>query len=267
MTNPASGFDCELRLNRREQSFLGDRRVELLEQIATTGSISQAARSIGMSYKAAWDAVDVMNNLSDQPLVTRAAGGLNGGGSEVTRYGRGLILAYRFLQKEYEQLLERVSSQLGNVDELHQLMRILGMKTSARNQLKGTVTRVEKGAVNGNVILDLGDGLEIFANITNEAIEELQLAPGKEAVALIKSSFVILSPDRDVRVSARNRLPGTVLKVIAGAVNSEIKIELAGGRVLTAVITNDSLEEFGFAQGSECCALIKASHVILSVFD
>lgn len=264
MTSGNQDLGVELRLNMQEQNFLGDRRVALLEQIDNTGSISKAAKVIGMSYKSAWDAVDTMNNLSCKPLVMRNAGGAKGGGSEVTRYGRSLITAYRALQREYELVLERFNT-LGNAVDLQQLMRILAMKTTARNQLRGTVKQVTRGAVNGDVILDIGDGLEVFANITNESIEELGLTEGKEAVAIIKSSFAILSPDRDVRISARTRLWGTILKTTKGAVNSEIKLELPGQRVLTAVITNESLEEFGFKEGAECCALVKASHVILAV--
>jgi molybdate transport system regulatory protein len=141
------------------------------------------------------------------------------------------------------------------------------MKTSARNQYRGRVKSVLKGAVNADVILDLGDGLEIFANITNEAVEDLQLRPGREAVALIKASFVLLSPDLNVRISARNRLAGVVSAVIPGAVNCEIKIQLPGARMLTAIITNEGWQELQLHEGSPCLALVKASQVLLAVND
>jgi len=76
---------------------------------------------------------------------------------------------------------------------------------------------VRKGAVNADVILDLGGGLEIFANITNDAVEELELAPGRTAVALIKASFIVLSPDANLRISARNQLRGTVSAIVRAA--------------------------------------------------
>src|SRR5271166_3203201 len=98
------------------------------------------------------------------------------------------------------------------------LSRIYPMRISARNQLRGVVKTLQKGAVNSDVILDIGDGLEIFANITNEAVADLRLAPGREATALIKSSFVMLTPDRIVRISARNQLAGVVADVIPGSV-------------------------------------------------
>jgi len=141
------------------------------------------------------------------------------------------------------------------------------MKTSARNQYRGKIKLVKKGAVNADVVLDLGDGLEIFANITNEAVEDLQLQVGREVVALIKASWVLLSPDVKVRISARNRLAGIVSEVTPGSVNSEIKLQLPGARTLTAIVTNEGWKELGLSPGKPCLALIKASHVLLAVTD
>ena len=88
--------------------------------------------------------------------------------------------------------------------------------------------------------------MEIFAIVTNEAVEDLGLALGKETMVLIKSSFVLPIPGRELRISARNRLYGTVREVVPGAVNSEVKLELPGGRVLTAIITRGSANRVGF---------------------
>ena len=121
------------------------------------------------------------------------------------------------------------------------------MKTSARNQLRGTVKAIRQGSISAEVVLDIGDGLEIFANITNEAVEDLRLVPGREAVALIKASFIMLSTDENIRTSARNRLVGVVSAVIRGGVNSEVKIQLVGGRTLTAIVTCKAL------QGTRSC--------------
>lgn len=137
------------------------------------------------------------------------------------------------------------------------------MKISARNQYQGIIANVTPGAVNGDVAIDLGEGLEIVANITNDAIADLQLAPGKAAIAVIKSSFILLSPEPDVKISARNRIHGTVVKLIPGEVNSEVQLRLPGDRLLTAIVTRESAKEFSFAIGQPCTALIKASHVIV----
>jgi molybdate transport system regulatory protein len=252
------------RLGRR---YLGGSRIDLLEAIDRRGSISQGAKDVDLSYKAAWDAVDAMNNLAEQPLLIRAIGGQHGGGSYLTAHGREIIRLYRLLESGYQRLFTQMQAQVHDFDKLNDLLRTINMKTSARNQFRGTVKTVRKGAVNADVILDLGDGLEIFANITNEAVEDLGLKKGREAVALIKSSLVLLSPDPHIKISARNRLSGTITAIIRGSVNSEVKIQLNGGRVLTAIITEEGLEELDLAEGTPCTALVKASHVLIAVND
>jgi molybdate transport system regulatory protein len=254
-------------LNREGHGYLGVGRIALLEHIGECGSITQAARRMGMSYKAAWNAVETMNNLADYPLVVRATGGRGGGGTLLTDYGKQVIAGYRLMEAEHQRFLARMEAGIQNFHQINNLLRAISMKTSARNQFRGRVSYLEKGAVNSEVKVDLGEGLEIFAIVTNEAVEELGLALGKEALALIKASFVILSPDENLRISARNRLCGTVREVIPGAVNSEVKLDLPGGRVLTAIITQEAQSELGFAPGQRACALIKASHVILAVND
>jgi molybdate transport system regulatory protein len=260
--------DGQLWFNGDSKGYLGGKRIDLLEQIDRTGSITKAARAAGLSYKAAWDALDAVNNLSEKPLVVRAVGGQGGGGTLLTPFGRQIVHTWRRMQTEYERFLAHLAEGIDasyDFDDVNNLLRAIAMKTSARNQLRGTVSRVEKGAVNADVILDLGNGQEIFANITNDAVDELALAPGSRAIAIIKASFVILSPDADVRISARNRLRGTIVKLVPGAVNAELKLELPGGKILTAVVTRESVDEFGFAVGQPCTALVKASHVIIAV--
>jgi molybdate transport system regulatory protein len=254
-------------LDRRGRSFLGGRRIELLEAIEQHGSITQAAKAVGLSYKGAWDAVDAVNNMAEKPLVLRAAGGQHGGGSHLTDYGRHVVQLYRQLESGHQRVLTKMQQEIHDPERLNNLLRVLTLKTSARNQLRGTIKSVRKGAVNADVVLELGDGLEIFANITNEAVEDLALKRGREAIALIKSSFVLLSPDPNVRVSARNRLAGTVTSITRGSVNSEVKLSLAGGRTLAAIVTNEGIKELGLEENGRCCAIIKASHVLVAVND
>lgn len=256
-----------LELARRGRKFLAGERIDLLEAIERHGSITRAARHIALSYKAAWDTLEAMNNLADRPLLIRTAGGEHGGGSRLTEHGREAVRLYRLLESAHRRLLTRMQTKVHNFDELNQLLRAIAMKTSARNQFRGRIRSIRRGAVNADVALDLGDGLEIVANITNEAVEDLQLARGREALALIKASLVLLAPDPALRISARNRLPGVVSAVIPGAVNCEVKLELSGGRTLTAVLTLEGWKQLHLAEGSRCVGLVKASHVLLAVTD
>ena len=142
------------------------------------------------------------------------------------------------------------------------------MKTSARNVLKGVVERISDGAVNAEVVLAISPGVEIVAIVTRESVRDLALAPWREAMAIIKSSSVILAEGADpLAVSARNRLVGTVLRHEAGAVNDEVVLDIGEGQTITATITRESGETLAFAPGAPAQALIKASHVILAVDD
>ena len=254
-------------LDRKGQKYVGADRIALLESIDRLGSITAAAKDVGLSYKAAWDSVDAMNNVADKPLLIRATGGQHGGGSHLTEHGRQLVRLYRVLEAGYQQLLQQMQSQVHDFGKLTELMRAITMKTSARNQLRGIVKAVRRGAVNADVILDLGGGLEIFANITNDAVDDLDLKPGRNAVALIKASFVMLSPDENLRVSARNQLRGTIATIMRGSVNGEVKIQLPFGRMLTAIVTIEALDQLGLVEGAACSALIKSSHVLIAVND
>ncbi|WP_416830129.1 winged helix-turn-helix domain-containing protein, partial [Helicobacter ganmani] len=61
-------------IREQDKNFLGHGKVELLERIAQSGSISKAAKEMRMSYKAAWDSIDLMNNVANEPLVVRVTG-------------------------------------------------------------------------------------------------------------------------------------------------------------------------------------------------
>ena len=91
------------------RNFLGRGRVELLERIRATGSISQAAHAMKMSYKAAWDAVDAMGNAWGRPLVASAAGGKGGGGTLLTEDAERLIAAFRRWEDEHRRFLESLA--------------------------------------------------------------------------------------------------------------------------------------------------------------
>jgi molybdate transport system regulatory protein len=129
------------------------------------------------------------------------------------------------------------------------------VKTSARNQFAGKITAVREGAVNADVVLGLDDGMEIVANITSGAVRDLNLQPGRGAVALIKANFVTISSAPNEHISARNKFRGLVTRVLIGWVNSEIRLELAGTRAMTAIVSNEELGELRIAEGGWCTAL------------
>lgn len=251
-------------------TFLGDTRVRLLEAIALHGSISKAAKHVPLSYKAAWDAVDAMNNLSDQPLVERSAGGRAGGGTVLTEHGHRVVAMYRAVEGEYQTALDRLAAQFahapgGDVQAFQRLLRRMSVRTSARNQFVGTVSGLNAGPVDVEVLVRLDDGLELAAVVTRASSESLGLALGAEVMVLVKSSSLLLVTDEGLRISARNQLWGTVLRVVEGPVNAEVTLDLGRGRSATAVVTRDSVQALGLREGVRACAAFKVSSVILAV--
>ncbi|ASL46525.1 Molybdenum-pterin-binding protein MopA [Burkholderia sp. AD24] len=253
------------------QTLGGASRIALLAAIGETGSITSAAKAVGMSYKGAWDAVDTMNNLAGEPLVVRLTGGKGGGGTTLTPRAVKLIETFRAVEREHRRFLERAGAAIEGFATDWDLIGRIGVKTSARNQLYGTVSAVTRGSVNDEVSLALAGGHEIVAVVTHESTDTLGLAVGSAAFALIKASWVVLLAENDsgtpLKLSARNQLRGTVLSVKRGAVSAEVSLGLDGGAVITAVVTNESVDTLELAEGSVAVAAFKASSVILGVKD
>jgi len=80
---------------------------DLLEQIDVTGSLSEAARRLGFSYRRAWVLLDSMNRCWPRPLVDTQIGGRRGGGAHLTEAGQAVVRAYRDLQVQLEHLLDQ----------------------------------------------------------------------------------------------------------------------------------------------------------------
>ncbi|HEY2048920.1 MAG TPA: TOBE domain-containing protein [Caulobacteraceae bacterium] len=245
----------------------GEDRLRLLEAIDRLGSITAAGQAVGLSYRAAWDAVQSLNNLFPKPLVAARAGGRSGGAAELTPEGKAALATLRHVQAEIALTLERLERRLGEEagTVLADPWRLV-MRTSARNALRGVVSDVTHGAVDTEVTLKIHDDVSIVSIISKRSAEDLRLAPGMGVIALIKASFVILAQgDGPYRTSARNALPGTVTSVEEGAVNSEVAVELADGKTLTAIVTRHSAEALELKPGDRVTALVKAPHVILAV--
>jgi molybdate transport system regulatory protein len=244
----------------------GQDRVALLRAVAEQGSITHAAKAVGLSYKGAWDAIDAMNTLAGEPLVERSTGGRGGGSTRLTPHGLRLVQRYEQIDKAHQRFLKLLNEQSIDLDQPFSLLNVLNMKTSARNQFVGTVTAVRAGAVNDEVELTLPGGARLVAVVTRDSTEALGLRPRMTAMALVKASSVLLATELEgTRLSARNQLQGTVSAITPGAVNAEVVIDMDGGGCIAAIVTQGSVLTMGLAVGVRATALFKASSVILAV--
>ena len=88
-----------LRINLDPDGRIGPGKIELLEQIASLGSIAAAGRSMGMSYRRAWELVEELNTIFGKPVVARHTGGRRGGGATLTALGLTLVTRFRAVER------------------------------------------------------------------------------------------------------------------------------------------------------------------------
>ncbi len=96
----------KLRVMFGAEIAIGPGKSDLLEAIAATGSISESARRLGMSYRRAWLLVDTMNRCFREPVVASVTGGAGGGGAQVTNFGRRVLASFRAMQQRIDSALE-----------------------------------------------------------------------------------------------------------------------------------------------------------------
>jgi len=251
-----------LTLELSDQPFLLEKRIQLLNAIKQHGSISKAAKAVPMSYKAAWDAVDTMNNLSHTPIVSRETGGKGGGGTTLTEYGENLLKTYSILKEEQKRFLERLK-QVTDVDKgtLKTIGR-LSMQLSARNQLSGTIKKIIKGRVNTQLHVQLKSGNRLVSIITNNAVESLGLDEGDDVTAIFKATSVLLATG-EMQISAQNKFEGTVESIDVGEINAEVVLSMGELDRIVAVVTKESVEALKIVHGSNVCAVIKATDIMI----
>ncbi len=255
-------LSAEIRFARQ----LDARFFALLQALQDTGSINKAARTAGLSYKGAWLLLESACNLAHEPLLETATGGAGGGGTRLTPAAHDLLKAWHSLQAEQCDFLRGQEARLTREwPALGGLLRRMSMKTTARNQFAGTVTAVEAGPVSAQVTLALKSGDEITAALTTAAARRLKLKKGKEVIALIKASAVVLVTDfAGWQLSARNQLAGTVSRIERGAVSSLVVTTLPGGASITASVTNEGVAALDLKVGVPATAVFKAYSVMVA---
>ncbi|HEY8085092.1 MAG TPA: winged helix-turn-helix domain-containing protein [Methylophilaceae bacterium] len=97
----------KIRISHGSETAMGPGKADLLDAIDQFGSISAAAKYMGMSYRRAWELVDTMNNCFDEPLVKTSPGGTHGGGAQITEFGFYILKCYRDLVVKTRAAAER----------------------------------------------------------------------------------------------------------------------------------------------------------------
>lgn len=255
---PADGalLSGELRLAGR----LDARFFALLQALHDTGSINRAARTVGLSYRGAWLMLDHAGNLANEPLLHTATSG-----TRLSAAALELLQAWRRLQADHREFVRAQEARLAELPALYGLLRRMSMKTTARNQFAGSVAELELGPVTTQVTIACRSGDTITATLTTTAARRLKLKKGKEVLALIKASEVVLVADfAGWQLSARNQLAGTVSRLQRGSVSSLVVLTLPGGGTISASVTNEGVDALGLVVGAPATAVFKAYAVMVA---
>jgi molybdate transport system regulatory protein len=251
-----------LTLEMLGKPFLLEKRIELLHAIKEHGSISKAAKAVPMSYKSAWEAVDMMNSLSPEPIVCREAGGKDGGGTTITPYGEKLLENYALLKEEHTRFLERLSELTDIKSGTFKTIGRLSLQISARNQLQAEVISIVSENVNTKIGLKLKSGQVLNSVITQEAVENLHIEKNEIVTALFKSSAVFVSPFSTIK-SENNCLEGIVTKIDTDNENIKVEVDIGKHDKIVSVMPLDNVENMELSEGSSVLIMVKSNDIML----
>ncbi|WCM94717.1 LysR family transcriptional regulator [Acidovorax sp. NCPPB 2350] len=245
-----------------------DRRVAILREIGAGGSISQAARVVGVSYKAAWQALDTLTNLAGVPLVERAVGGVGGGGARLTDAGHALLRAAGALEQARGDVLAAAAQPAAPPPPQAATAARLALRTSMRNQWPCAVASLEplgpvvRAHLRGE---GAGERLRLAARITRESAELLALRPGLPVLALCKATAVRVVAGAGVGDGdGPNAWPGRATRVSrGGASGDEVSAVLDAGVQMVGFAPPGS----GLRAGRRVALAVEESAIVLAVVE
>ena len=251
-----------------------DRRIEVLRRIQACGSISEAARQVGISYKAAWQALDTLSNLAGVELVQRSVGGKGGGGAVLTPDALLLLEAADAMGHAREQLqiqLQKARSKTAqpSVGERASIsvattLARLQVVTSMRNQWPCVVDSV---SANGALVVVQMHGAEagaqqfvVRSHITQESAQLLGLQPGLPVLAMCKATAVTVAAGAAAD-TAPNHWSGNVARATRGGAVQELAVRLDAGVQLVGF----SREATSLRARAKVAVVVEPSAVVIAL--
>lgn len=234
-----------------------DKRIDILRRLQDAGSISEAARRAGVSYKAAWQAIDILSNLAGTPLVEKVVGGSGGGGAQLTAAGRELLKASSELDIAKHQLLKKSTPLPATALS----KGMLGLQTTMRNQFPATVTGIAKKSGTVRVGLTTKGASVFHARITATSAELFDLQIGQNVLVLFKATAVqILNTPTD---GSHNVVPGVVVRKSKGGQQGELNLLVEPGVMLVGFSSQPALfniSDEAYAQIDETAIVLALTH-------
>jgi molybdate transport system regulatory protein len=235
-----------------------DMRLDILRKLEEAGSISQAARLAGVSYKAAWQALDVLSNIAGTPLVEKNVGGVGGGGARLTQAGKNLLHASSELTQMKDQLMRQTKAYS---QVRHSTGKLLGLNTSMRNQFPVVVRGVVKKGPFVRVMFATKGGNVFHSSITATSAELLEIKKDQGLLALCKATAIKIVPQKGRQPKPSTM--GIVIRKSRGTQMGEVSLLIEPGITLAGMCDQLSLIRIG----DEAYADIEESAWVLAISD
>lgn len=169
-------------VNNNGKPIIGEGKTSLLQAIKEEGSLNKACKKVNISYKHAWLLLKEIEENVGEPVIIRKRGGKDKG-TFLTEKGINLIEEY----STYQNILTQTVYD-------NTFWEVIGLKISARNQMKGKVLDIEKGDLVSKVKIEI-EPATITAVITTEAVEVLGINKNDKVMAVIKATEVMIGKE------------------------------------------------------------------------
>lgn len=267
-----------LTISVADKVFANPKRIALLQQIQACGSISQGAKLAGMSYKTAWDSVKDMNTRLSEPVVNSEKGGKGGGGAKLTPFGERLLQMYALTGQMQDMVLEALQDQAIPMNSLLDVMGHFSLKTSARNQLSGTILSLENQTdshqdnLNVGLQVELASGLLLNACVTQSSCARLSLVVGKPILLLFKAPAVSISLETS-EGERSNQVLSIVHEIYSNSQTTEVSLVIlneqdmaksTAPQMIYASIDTQLANQLNLTVGGQCYAVFSSSQTIVA---
>lgn len=251
--------DVSLGILLSDETKLFNRHIKLLKAVDKTGSITKAAQIIGISYKTAWDTLDLLNNKSKYPLLERIDGAKKNSGTKLSEHAHTLIEAFEKLLLLQQGFLDRVLNSGIDIDTLSNL-KSLTLALSARNQLNAKIVDIKESELNSLAVCKLRNGELLAASITIQSRRNLDLKEEKDVLLIFKAPQVIISttkPETKYTISCQ------IEQLIINPEQSEVLLRVSQDQTITALVSTINAKNFSI--GQKIYAQIDPANIIIGV--
>jgi molybdate transport system regulatory protein len=252
---------------KRNDIFVGRERIRLLELVAQAGSIAAGAKAMGLSYKAAWDALDATTKLFGKPLLETHTGGRSGGSACLTPTGLRAIELFGRLEAEMARLFRAFEPALLGTGEFpRHPLEVQTADAAECNTLSGAISAIESDALGTEIAVAVSDVATVISRVNTESFYAFNFRVGRPACLSIDASSIVIAPGVEPPLlSARNCVRGVVRRCDIFPVTARIVLDIGGERTLVASLMASRAIELELSPGDPACALFDDVHVTIAI--